>query len=281
MLIILQLCTLWLCTRCAVVQIKELNKVLLPPTPGGKIIQTHLIFVDSWTAAEVSLGIPRMARSNIHLGVSGSRRQPEQMVEIIIPRQSSGEPQATCLDFSQWTAHKAGIGSMWLQLLAPGGAGGGGSEEVSCRLLTGHAVTLAVRKHRFSGWGQKQREREVPHHSNTVHCLQITARNLLGNNTVHRDMLLSDSFLLAVSIRNGRRNPWSSKCPMQISREEDDSFPMIFRMRAGGSTDCDSWAPSFRCPQPFCLFVTHSALLCSLIITACLNHQAPPVSTDT
>lgn len=194
-----------------------------------------------------------MARSNIHLGVSGSRRQPEQMVEIIIPRQSSGEPQATCLDFSQWTTHKAGIRSMWLQLLAPGGAGGGGSEEVSCRLLTGQAVTLAVRKHCLSREAKtKARERFL------IIQTQFNAyrlRHLICLATAqHTETLcyLIPSFLLAVSIGNVRRNPWSSKCPMQISGEEDDSFPAIFRMRPGGRSDCDSWAPSFRRPQPFC-----------------------------
>lgn len=64
-----------------------------------------------------------MARSNIHLGVSGSHRQPEQMAEIIIHRQSSGEPRATCPGFSQWRrapcpcAAAAGAGS------GSGGAG--------------------------------------------------------------------------------------------------------------------------------------------------------------
>lgn len=217
-----------------------------------------------------------MARSNIHLGVSGSCRQPEQMVEIIIPRQSSGEPQATCLDFSQWTTHKAGIRSMWLQLLAPGGAGGGGSEEVSLRLLTGHAVTLAVRKHCLSqGAKTKARERASSsfEHSSVRHVICLATAQ-------HTETLcyLIPSFLLAVSIRNVRRNPWSSKCPMQISGEEDDSFPAIFRMRPGGRSDCDSWAPSFRRPQPFCS--VRDMLGAALLISVCLNHSAPSVSTD-
>lgn len=194
-----------------------------------------------------------MARSNIHLGVSGSRRQPEQMVEIIIPRQSSGEPQATCLNFSQWTAYKAGIRSMWRQLPGPGGAGGGGVEEGSRRLLTGHAVTLAVRKHRLSqGTKTKARERFL------IIQTQFSAYRLQHiiclATAQHAETLcyLISLFLLADSIRNVRRNPWCSKCPMQISREEEHSFPAIFRMRPGGKADGDGWAPSFRCPQPFC-----------------------------
>lgn len=194
-----------------------------------------------------------MARSNIHLGVSGSRRQPEQMVEIIIPRQSSGEPQATCLNFSQWTAYKAGIWSMWRQLLGPGGAGGGGVEEGSRRLLTGHAVTLAVRKHRLSqGAKTKARERFLVIHT------QFSAYRLQHiiclATAQHEETLcyLISLFLLAVSIRNVRRNPWCSKCPMQILREEEPSFPAIFRMRNRGNPHGDGWAPSFRCPQSFC-----------------------------
>lgn len=194
-----------------------------------------------------------MARSNVHLGVSGSRGQPEQMVEIIIPRQSSGEPQATCSDFSQWTAHKAGIRSVWRQLPGPGGAGGGGAEEGSRRLLTGHAVTLAVRKHRRSrGAKTKARERFLiiqaqfsAYGLQRIICL-ATARR------AETLRYLISLFLLAVSIRNVRRNPWCGKWPMQTSREEEHSFPAIVRMRPRGKADGDGWAPSFRCPQPFC-----------------------------
>lgn len=156
-------------------------------------------------AAEVSLGIPRMARSNIHLGVSGSRRQPEQMVEIIIPRQSSGEPQATCLDFSQWTAYKAGIRSMWRQLPGPEGAGGGGVEESSHRLLTGHTVTLAVRKHRVSqGAKTKARERFLITQTQfSAYRLQHIICLATAQRTETFCYLIS-LFLLAVSIRNVR-----------------------------------------------------------------------------
>lgn len=170
-----------------------------------------------------------MARSNIHLGVSGSRRQPEQMVEIIIPRQSSGKPQATCLDFSQWTAYKAGIRSMWRQLPGPGGAGGGGVEEGSRRLLTGHAVTLAVRKHRLSqGAKTKARERFLviqtqfsAYRLQDIICLATAQR-------AETLCYLISLFLLAVSIRNVRRNPWCGKRPMQISKGGRAELPCDF-----------------------------------------------------
>lgn len=170
-----------------------------------------------------------MARSNVHLGVSGSRRQPEQMVEIIIPRQSSGEPQATCLNFSQWTAYKAGIRSMWRQLPGPGGAGGGGVEEGSRRLLTGHAVTLAVRKHRLSqGAKTKARERFLVTQTQFSACRLQHIICLATAQRAETLCYLISLFLLAVSIRNVRRNPWCSKCPMQISREEEHSFSLRF-----------------------------------------------------
>lgn len=125
-----------------------------------------------------------MARSNIHLGVSGSQRQPEQMAEIIIRRQSSGEPRATCLGFSQWR-----------QALCPcaGSCGRWQRERRRRKAPAGYwQVTLPHRQpgNIASPGGLKQSK--APRNSNTVQCLQITARNLLGNSAEHRDAPLSD-----------------------------------------------------------------------------------------
>lgn len=195
-----------------------------------------LIFTDSWTAAEVSLRISHMTQRGIYFGVSGSRRQPEQMGEIIIHRQSTGEPQATCLNFSQWTAYKRGIQSMWLQLLSPPGRG---------RLLIGRALSQVINRSHCDisrpetsylpgGWNKSGRE--VPaHNSATVQCLQITPHNLLGNRTSsQRRCYLVYLFLLPLSIRNAKKGSFYILRLADLKRKEAAASLQLFGINGWG-----------------------------------------------
>lgn len=190
-LIIQQLCALWLCMCCLVAQIKELNKVLLPPLlaeDNSNPSDIHRQLDSSWGfIRNPTYGqkqhTPRCFREPQAARTDGRNHHPQTVI-----RGTSGH----MLDFfsmkrieGRHSIHVAAAAASW-------GSG---------RQRSGGRLSQVINRSRCDisspeisplpgGWNKSKGE--VPRNSDTVQCLQITAHNLLGNSTAHGDTLLSD-----------------------------------------------------------------------------------------
>lgn len=233
---------------CLVVQIKELNKVLLPPllaednsNPSDirRQLDSSWGFIRNPTYGQKQ-HTPRCFREPRAARTDGRNHHPQTVI-----RGTSGH----MLDFFSM---KRIEGRHSIRVTAAAASWGSGRQrggEGARRLLTGHAVTFAVRKYRLSpGAETKARERFLviqtqfsAYRLQHIICLATAQR-------METLCCLTSPFLLAASTRNVRENPWYSKCPVQVSREEENNFPAIFRMKPGDKAGGDSSTPSFRCP---------------------------------
>lgn len=192
MLIIQRLCTLWLCMCRLVVQIKELNKVLLPPLlaeDNSNPSDIHRQLDSSWGfIRNPTYGqkqhTPRCFREPQAARTDGRNHHPQtvirgtsgHMLEFFSMKRIEGRhsirvPAAA----GSWGSGRPGMeeGSLWQVI------------NRSRRDISSPEISPLP-----GGWNKS--EGEVPRNSNTVQRLQITAHNLLGNSTARRDTLLSD-----------------------------------------------------------------------------------------
>lgn len=183
MLIIQRLCTLWLCMCCLVVQIKELNKVLLPPllaednsNPSDirRQLDSSWGFIRNPTYGQKQ-HTPRCFREPQAARTDGRNHHPQTVI-----RGTSG--------------HMPGFFSMEAGAVSVRGSCGRWQRERRRRKdPAGYwQVTLPHRQPGNIASPGGLQQSEAPRNSNTVQCLQITAHNLLGNSAARRDAPLSD-----------------------------------------------------------------------------------------